>query len=124
MSEMEKMEGNDELIYASDEPDINALADAYNTTLGDLDTYFDTCLRSYNDRRNIWDGKTEDLRKSGATAFPWQGASDQEVNVIGERINTYVSISLTCTCRASTVSILENGFCSAGIASTCGWASN
>ena len=92
MSEMEKMEGNDELIYASDEPDINALADAYNTTLGDLDTYFDTCLRSYNDRRNIWDGKTEDLRKSGATAFPWQGASDQEVNVIGERINTYVSI--------------------------------
>ena len=42
MSEMEKMEGNDELIYASDEPDINALADAYNTTLGDLDTYFDT----------------------------------------------------------------------------------
>jgi hypothetical protein len=92
MSEMEKMEGNDELIYASDEPDINALANAYNTTLGDLDTYFDTCLRSYNDRRNIWDGKTEDLRKSGATAFPWQGASDQEVNVIGERINTYVSI--------------------------------
>jgi len=92
MSEMEKMEGNDELIYASDEPDIDALADAYNTTLGDLDTYFDTCLRSYNDRRNIWDGKTEDLRKSGATAFPWQGASDQEVNVIGERINTYVSI--------------------------------
>lgn len=96
---MSEMEGFDEealegeqLIYASDEPDINALADAYNTTLGDLDTYFDTCLRSYNDRRNIWDGKTEDLRKSGATAFPWQGASDQEVNVIGERINTYVSI--------------------------------
>jgi len=89
--EKEALEG-EQLIYASDEPDIDSLTAAYNTTLGDLDTYFDTCLRSYNDRRNIWDGKTEDLRKSGATAFPWQGASDQEVNVIGERINTYVSI--------------------------------
>ena len=83
---------NEELIYAADEPDINSLSYAYHTTLADLDTYFDTCLRSYNDRRNIWDGKTPDLRKSGATAFPWQGASDQEVNEIGSRINTYVSI--------------------------------
>jgi len=87
----ESLEG-EELIYASEEPDINSLAYAYHTTLADLDTYFDTCLRSYNDRRNIWDGKTPDLRKSGSTAFPWQGASDQEVNVIGERINTYISI--------------------------------
>jgi hypothetical protein len=83
---------NEELIYAADEPDINSLSYAYHTTLADLDTYFDTCLRGYNDRRNIWDGKTPDLRKSGATAFPWQGASDQEVNEIGSRINTYVSI--------------------------------
>jgi hypothetical protein len=87
----ESLEG-EELIYASEEPDINSLAYAYHSTLADLDTYFDTCLRSYNDRRNIWDGKTQDLRKSGSTAFPWQGASDQEVNVIGERINTYISI--------------------------------
>jgi len=87
----ESLEG-EELIYASEIPDINSLTYAYHTTLADLDTYFDTCLRSYNDRRNIWDGKTQDLRKSGSTAFPWQGASDQEVNVIGERINTYISI--------------------------------
>lgn len=83
---------NEELIYVSDEPDINSLSYAYHSTLADLDTYFDNCLRSFNDRRNIWDGKTPDLRKSGANAFPWQGASDQEVNVIGERISTYVSI--------------------------------
>jgi|688.fasta_scaffold01708_31 hypothetical protein len=87
----ESLEG-EELIYASEVPDINSLTYAYQSTLADLDTYFDTCLRSYNDRRNIWDGKTQDLRKSGSTAFPWQGASDQEVNVIGERINTYISI--------------------------------
>jgi hypothetical protein len=49
-------------------------------------------LRSYNDRRNIWDGKSDDLRKNGANAFPWQGASDQEVNVVGERIDLYVAL--------------------------------
>jgi len=96
IEEMEEMEEEllegEQLIYASEEPDIGSLTGAYNSTLADLDTYFDTCLRGYNDRRNIWDGKTPDLRKSGATAFPWQGASDQEVNVIGERINTYISI--------------------------------
>jgi hypothetical protein len=42
--------------------------------------------------RNIWDGKSDDLRKNGANAFPWQGASDQEVNVVGERIDMYVAL--------------------------------
>jgi hypothetical protein len=93
MSSMQdELSEGEELIYASDEPDIGSLSNAYNTTLADLDKYFDTCLRSFNERRNIWDGKTQDLRKSGSTAFPWQGASDQEVNVVGERINTYISI--------------------------------
>jgi hypothetical protein len=88
----DELSEGEELIYASEEPDIGSLSNAYNTTLADLDKYFDTCLRSFNERRNIWDGKTQDLRKSGSTAFPWQGASDQEVNVVGERINTYISI--------------------------------
>jgi len=93
MSSMQdELSEGEELIYASEEPDIGSLSNAYNTTLADLDKYFDTCLRSFNERRNIWDGKTQDLRKSGSTAFPWQGASDQEVNVVGERINTYISI--------------------------------
>ncbi len=80
------------LIYVDKEPDIGALSDAYDTCLIELDYYFDSCLRSYDDRRNIWDGKSDDLRKNGANAFPWQGASDQEVNVIGERIDTYVAL--------------------------------
>jgi hypothetical protein len=80
------------LIYVDKEPDVGALAEAYDTCLIDLNYYFDACLRSYDDRRNIWDGKSDDLRKNGANAFPWQGASDQEVNVIGERIDTYVAL--------------------------------
>ena len=91
MIETEEIE-NEALVYADKEPDIGVLADAYDTCLIDLDYYFESCLRSYNDRRNIWDGKSDDLRKNGANAFPWQGASDQEVNVVGERIDMYVSL--------------------------------
>jgi len=83
---------DESLVYVDKEPDIGALANAYDTCLIDLDYYFESCLRSYNDRRNIWDGKSDDLRKNGANAFPWQGASDQEVNVVGERIDLYVAL--------------------------------
>lgn len=80
------------LIYAEEESDIGMLAGAYDSTLLDLDEYFQTCETSHNDRRNIWPGKSDDLRKHGANAFPWDGASDQEVNVVGERIDTYVAL--------------------------------
>jgi len=84
---------NDEsLIYTANEPDIETLRSAYNNCLIDLDEYFEVCNRSYDDRRNIWDGKTTDLRKNGSNAFPWDGASDMEVNVIGERIDAFVAI--------------------------------
>ena len=83
---------DESLVYVDKEPDIGALTNAYDTCLIDLDYYFQSCLRSYNDRRNIWDGKSDDLRKNGANAFPWQGASDQEVNVVGERIDLYVAL--------------------------------
>ena len=91
MNEVQELE-DESLIYVDKKPDINALTDAYDTCLVDLDYYFESCLRSYNDRRNIWDGKSDDLRKNGANAFPWQGASDQEVNVVGERIDMYVAM--------------------------------
>jgi len=83
---------DESLIYASNEPDIDALRGAYDQCLLQLDEYFEICRRSYDDRRNIWDGKTTDLRKQGSNAFPWDGASDMEVNVIGERIDAFVSI--------------------------------
>lgn len=91
MNNIQEIE-DESLVYLDKKPDIGALADAYDTCLIDLDYYFESCLRSYNDRRNIWDGKSDDLRKNGANAFPWQGASDQEVNVVGERIDMYVAL--------------------------------
>ena len=90
-AEEEIMEG-ETLIYAAKEPDTVSLRRAYNQCLLHLDEYFEICRRSYDDRRNIWDGKTTDLRKQGSNAFPWDGASDMEVNVIGERIDAFVSI--------------------------------
>jgi hypothetical protein len=90
-TDSEALEG-ESLIYLDKEPDVGALTYAYETALIDLDEYFQTCLRSYDERRNIWPGKSDDLRKHGANAFPWEGASDQEVNVIGERIDTYVAL--------------------------------
>jgi hypothetical protein len=90
-SQDEALDG-EALIYASNEPDIDSLRGAYDQCLLQLDEYFEICRRSYDDRRNIWDGKTTDLRKQGSNAFPWDGASDMEVNVIGERIDAFVSI--------------------------------
>jgi hypothetical protein len=85
-------EQEESMIYAEDGPNVMALADAYDNCLIDLEEYFEACLRSYDDRRNLWEGKSDDLRKQGANAFPWQGASDIEVNVVGERIDAFVAI--------------------------------
>jgi hypothetical protein len=85
-------EQDEAMIYASSEPNVSALQDAYKGCMTDLEEYFDTCFRAYEDRRNQWPGKTSDLRKHGANAFPWDGASDMEVNVVGERIDTYVAL--------------------------------
>ena len=91
-SEVDDQHEEETLIYAAVEPDVDALRGAYDQCVLQLDQYFELCRRSYDDRRNIWAGKTSDLRKQGSDAFPWDGASDMEVNVIGERIDAFVSI--------------------------------
>ena len=90
MNEMTEQE--ESMIYAVEEPDVGALKEAYDTCLLELEDFFDRCQRSYDDRRNYWPGKTDDLRKSAPNAFPWQGASDMEVNVVGERTDAFVAI--------------------------------
>jgi len=80
------------LTYVRSEPDVGILQAEYDRARLDQEEYVMACERAYNDRRNIWPGKSQDMRKKGANAFPWDGASDMEVNVIGERIDTYVSL--------------------------------
>lgn len=91
----------DELQYASDKPDIEVLQDAYTTTVTDLDNYVQQQQQNYDDRRNIWPGKSFSLRKEQADAFPWQGASDTEAHVIDERINAYIALMMSALNRAN-----------------------
>ena len=93
MNEQDKMQlGDEDLIYADSEPDVQMLRNAYNSTLTEISSYLQDCNTAYNERRNIWPGKSNDLRKHGAAASPWEGSSDQEVNIIGERIDTYSAL--------------------------------
>ncbi len=91
----------DSLTYVSDDPDINSLRYAYDQSVLELESYFDLCRDSYDDRRNYWPGKSSDLRKHGADAFPWEGASDMEAHVIDERITRLVSLFMASLNRAN-----------------------
>lgn len=87
--------------YVQKTPNINALRHAYEGTKNELESYFDLCRTSYDDRRNWWPGKSRDLRKHGADAFPWEGASDLESHVIDERVTRLVSIFMMSMLRAN-----------------------
>ncbi|MBT8448061.1 MAG: hypothetical protein KJO69_00110 [Gammaproteobacteria bacterium] len=89
------------LTYVDKEPDVRSLQTAYEETTADLESYFDLCRSSYDDRRNWWPGKSRDLRKHGADAFPWEGAADLESHIINERVTKLVSMLLMSLKRAN-----------------------
>ena len=84
-----------------DGPDVVVLRGAYDKTLTELSTYFSQCISSGDNRRCRWPGKSIDMRKHGADAFPWDGASDTEARIIDERINSYVSLFMASLSRAN-----------------------
>lgn len=90
------------LVYAGQKPDIENLRTAYRDTVANLEPYFSDCLQAYDDRRNHWQGKSTDFRKNWEGAFPWKGASDQEVNVVGERIDAYIGLCMRALDRSHT----------------------
>jgi len=92
---------SEELTYIGKEPKVSSLRYAYDQTVTELESYFDLCRTSYDDRRNWWPGKSRDLRKHGADAFPWEGASDMESHVIDERITKLVSLFVSSLLRAN-----------------------
>ena len=92
---------SEELTYVSKKPNVTVLRNAYERTTTELSSFFDLCRASYDDRRNFWAGKSPDLRKHGADAFPWEGASDMESHVIDERISRLVSLFVASLSRAN-----------------------
>ena len=89
------------LTFVQDEPDVKTLRYAYDQTVTELESYFDLCRTSYDDRRNFWPGKSRDHRKHGADAFPWEGASDMEAHTIDERVTRLVSLFMSSLDRAN-----------------------
>ncbi len=82
------------LTYVQSEPDMLALRRAYDDDVNDSSGFFDNCADSWNQRRNLWNGKTRDQKKHALDAKPWRFASDQEVPVIDPRINTLVALMM------------------------------
>jgi hypothetical protein len=89
------------LIYVEKDINVLALREAYTRTVADLEFYYNQCRDSYDFRRNYWAGKSDDLRKHGTDAFPWDGAADTEAHVIDERINRYVAMFISSMNRAN-----------------------
>lgn len=98
----------DSAVFHTREPDIEALRSAYDSSLVDNAGYFDVCRQSYNERRCWWPGKSKDMRKHGADAFPWDGASDLEAPIIDERMNHLVDLFMIAVERANIRAIPTN----------------
>ena len=88
-------------VLVEDGPNVGDLLRSYRETVSQLGHWTDQCSVSFDDRRNYWPGKTNDLRKGGSEALPWEGASDCESLVVGERIQAYVSMCMFALARAN-----------------------
>lgn len=88
-------------VLLKDTPNVGDLLQNYQETVSQLGHWIDQCSVSFDERRNYWPGKSNDLRKGGSDALPWEGASDCESLVIGERIQAYVSMCMFALARAN-----------------------
>ena len=100
---MKRKDYAESLLYLDKEPDVKVLTEAYEETINELSSYFSICRESYKDRRNDWPGKSRDLKKHGADAFPWGGASDLETYVIEERIGYLVSMFINALRKSNVI---------------------
>ena len=97
-----------ELLYASKEPDIGYLSEAYRRTQSDLGEWLDRRQRDYDTRHCLWAGKSNDFKKhssqsSTGKVFPWPGASDQEVRLADENISSRLAMCMNSVRRAHIV---------------------
>ena len=98
-----------ESFYTTTKPDISELKNEYDSDVVDMSPFVAQCQESYDQRNAIWPGKTEDLQKHGESAFPWDGASDQEVRLIEQCVSTYVSLMMNALNRSNiTASPIES----------------
>lgn len=90
-----------EAYYVTSKPDINELKRDYEADVTELSSYVSQCQDSYDNRNAEWVGKNNQLVKSGDDAFPWDGASDNEVRLVEQCITTYVGLMMNALSRAN-----------------------
>lgn len=97
---------DEELLLATDTPDISILQQVYATTVNDLEGWRQQRQLDYNARRNIWAGKSDDFRKHNVNSetgkvFPFEGAADHEVHDIDDHIRSSRVMLMNAVRRAS-----------------------
>ena len=88
-------------------PDVEALAQAYQETRSDLGEFMEQRQDDHDQRFQIWPGKTKDNRKHSRSGdgepFPWDGASDLSCNLIDDVIRSHVGMLTSVLKRANLV---------------------
>ena len=99
---------DEQMLYASKEPDVEYLLGAYRQTQTDLGEWLDRRQRDWEVRNCQWSGKSNDFKKhtalnSTGDVFPWNGAADQEVRLVDELIGCRVATCMNAVRRAHIV---------------------
>jgi hypothetical protein len=89
-----------EIYFEEDSFDYSKFLDVYNNDNTDLTAYRQKTAKNRDLRRNRWPGKTDDLKKSSATAFPHKGSSDTEVYTIDKAIQNHVAMCMNALRRS------------------------
>ena len=86
--------------YLYDKPDIKWLSQTFESTESDLNQYRQLMAKNANIRFCKWVGQTDDGKKNGDNAYPWEGASDIRFPLIDDHINTNVATLVEAERRA------------------------
>jgi len=88
-------------------PDVEALAQAYQETRSDLGEFMEQRQDDFDQRFQIWPGKSRDNRKhtraGDGEPFPWDGASDLSCHLIDDVIRSHVGMLMSVLKRANLV---------------------
>ena len=94
----------------SREPDVDELKSDYDRCRISLSYWQDKAEEARDVRRNEWTGKGRYGRKEGPGAFPWEGASDLEPNLVNPLIDGDVALLKSALTKGNLVAApVESG---------------
>ena len=101
---------DNEVQIFEDKPDVDELKFEFERAKANLSTWMDRAEDAREVRYNEWAGKTGDGKKSGPEAFPFDGASDLDPNVINPLIDGDVATLTQALTKANLVAApVESG---------------